>query len=92
MKIVLRHKTTGRYYRSPGRWVRRADNALSFDALESAQQYQRQHHIHETQPVLRLAPYLMPLLHGARAAEWERWLQSRASGSFGNQTERLGDN
>jgi hypothetical protein len=92
MKIVLRHKTTGRYYRSPGRWVRRADNALSFDALESAQQYQRQHHINETQPVLRLAPYLMPLLHGARAAEWERWLQSRASGSFGNQTERLGDN
>jgi hypothetical protein len=92
MKIVLRHKTTGRYYRSPGRWVRRADNALSFDALESAQQYQRQHHICETQPVLRLAPYLMPLLHGARATAWERWLQTRAAAWYEGRTGRFEDN
>jgi hypothetical protein len=92
MKIVLRHKTTGRYFQSPGRWVRRADNALSFDALEFAQEYQRQHHIEETQAVLRLAPYLIPLLHGPKAAAWEKWLQSRASHAFGARAGRFRQN
>ena len=92
MKIVLRHKTTGRYLRSPGRWVRRADNALAFDALESANQYQLQHHLEETQPVLRLAPYLIPLLNGPKAAAWEHWLQSRAGEWYGGRAGRFGQN
>lgn len=92
MKIVLRHKTTGRYFQSPGRWVRRADNALSFDALEFAQEYQRRHHIEETQAVLRLAPYLIPLLNSPRAVVWEKWLQSRASHAFGARAGRFRQN
>ena len=92
MKFVLRHKTTGRYFQSPGRWVRRADNALSFDAAESAHQYQRVNHIPETQAVLRLAPYLIPVLNGPRATQWESWLQMRAQQWSATNANRFREN
>jgi hypothetical protein len=92
MKIVLRHKTTGRYYQSPGKWVRRADNALTFDAVGSARIYLRTHRLGQTQAVLRLAPYLIPLLHGPRAAGWDRWRQARASQWYPERTNRFGRN
>jgi len=91
MKVVLRHKVTGRYYRSPGQWVRRADNALAFDAVASAQQFSRVHHIDETQAVHRLAPYLMPLLHNSRESVWQGWLGGRVGQWYSaraNQFER----
>ena len=92
MKIVLRHKTTGRYYCAPGKWVRRADNALTFDVVEAAQQYLRENGIAETQAVLRLAPYLIPLLHGSRATQWDRWLQTQAGEWYAERASRFGRN
>lgn len=92
MKIVLRHKTTGRYYKAPGKWVRRADNALTFDAVNAARQYLRQNGIEETQAVLRLAPYLIPLLHGPRAVLWDSWLHARASKGYWERATRFGKN
>ena len=62
MKIVLLHKVTGRYYSPPGGWVRRADNALTFDDLGSARAFSRVYHLEHAQPVHRLAPYIMALL------------------------------
>jgi hypothetical protein len=92
MKIVLRHKTTGRYYQSPGKWVRRADNALSFDAVDAAHQFLRLHHIEQTQAVLRLAPYLIPLLHRPGAVVWDRWIQARATPAEPARVNRFGRN
>jgi phosphoserine phosphatase len=92
MKIVLRHKTTGRYYREPGKWVRRADNALAFDAVEAARQYLSSHGIEETQAVLRLAPYLMPLLQVPQAKTWESWLHSSSGQWYADRVNRFGRN
>jgi len=73
MKIVLRHRVTGRYYHSPGKWVRRADNALSFEDMSSARAFTRNHHLHSVQAVPRLAPYLMPLLQRPRRIMLDAW-------------------
>ena len=67
MKIVLRHRVTGRYYSESGKWVRRADNALAFDHVDAAREFCHSHHLQqETQPVHRLAPYVMGLLQRGR--------------------------
>lgn len=79
MKIVLRHKVTGRYYHGPGRWVRRADNALAFDDMPSAQEFTRAHQLCSAQPVCRLAPYLMSLLRADRQSNWSNWRDRSAS-------------
>jgi hypothetical protein len=83
MKVVLRNQQTGRYYSAAGDWVRRADNALAFDDALSAQDYLRVNCIDGTQPVYRLAPYLIPLLHAhdsqRRHSIWEFWTESRIS-------------
>ena len=71
MKIVLRHRLTGRYYCSPGKWVRRADNALAFDDLDAARQFTLFNHLDDAQPVHRLAPYVMGLLRQPQASFWE---------------------
>ncbi len=92
MKIVLRHKTTGHYYRSPGKWVRRADNALTFDAADAAHAYSLEHHLDEAQAVLRLAPYLIPLLQHPRNAAWDRWLRSQASQWYLERAGQFGRN
>jgi len=62
MKVVLRHKKTGHYYHAPGEWVRRADNALTFENVHAAKEFCRQEHLLEVQAVQRLAPYLMSLM------------------------------
>ena len=67
MKVVLRHQTTGRYYAASGEWVRRADNALSFDDTISAQAFLRMHQLGMTQAVFRLAPYVTSLLQQTSA-------------------------
>ena len=71
MKIVLRHRVTGHYYSDAGKWVRRADNALVFDDLETAREFSRTNHLEQTQPVHRLAPYVMGLLHRQDPARWQ---------------------
>jgi hypothetical protein len=75
MKVVLRHKITGRYYQAPGQWVRRADNARTFADPGAARQFSRHNHLLSAQPVFRLAPYLMPLLHQQRANIWDGWMR-----------------
>ena len=78
MKFVLRHKKTGRYYHSPGKWVRRADNALAFENAHAAQEFCRRKHLLEVQPVQRLAPYLMSLIGKRRQSVWESWVSERS--------------
>jgi len=78
MKIVLRHKTTGRYYDASGQWVRRADNALAFDDLSAAHEFTRIHHIQCTQAVQRLAPYMAALLRSPRRPMWDLWMRRRS--------------
>jgi hypothetical protein len=77
MKIVLRHKITGRYYQAPGKWVRRADNALTFEDVGAAREFSRVKHLSEVQPVQRLAPYLMPLLEKRHPSIWHGWMHQR---------------
>lgn len=79
MKIVLRHKVTGRYYHGPGLWVRRADNALAFDDMPAAQEFTRAHQLGSAQPVQRLAPYLMSLLRTHRRSALRNWCDRGAS-------------
>jgi hypothetical protein len=83
MKVVLRHQMTGRYYSAPGKWVRRADNALAFDDAATAQDFLRTNRILRARPVYRLAPYLIPLLHAHERQHtvsiWESWTESRIS-------------
>ena len=92
MKVVLRHKGTGRYYQSPGKWVRRADNALAFDAVDAARRFVRTHRLEETQAVHRLAPYLIPLLHGPRSSVWKGWLHARSSQWYWERANKFGRN
>ncbi len=78
MKVVLRHKITGRYYQSPDQWVRRADNALAFEDFCADREFSKLNGHFRTRTVKRLAPYLMPLLH-RRATIWDAWRRSRTS-------------
>lgn len=89
MKVVLRHITTGRYYHSPGKWVRRADNALAFEDVGTALQFSRLNRLGEAQPVHRLAPYLMPLLRSSDRSGWEVWASTRGSHWYQEQTEKF---
>lgn len=75
MKVVLRHINTGRYYQSPGQWVRRADNARAFDDVGAAREFSRSNHLILSLPVFRLAPYLMPLLNQPQATIWDQWMR-----------------
>ncbi len=79
MKIVLINKVTGRYYHAPGQWVRRADNALTFDDVSSARQFSRTNHISNARPVQRLAPYVMELLRRPYFTFWNVWSRDRAT-------------
>lgn len=79
MKVVLCHQSTGRYYQSPGQWVRRADNALTFEDLRAASQFSQDHHLQQATPVYRLAPYLMPLLQDDNDSVWQTWSFKRQS-------------
>ena len=92
MKIVLRHKLTGRYYNAPGRWVRRADNALTFDDVVAAREFSRLNHLEKTQAVQRLAPYMMSLLQKPRHTVWETWNGGRISEWFVTHAGRLSRN
>lgn len=89
MKVVLRHQVTGRYYRSPGTWVRRADNALAFEDAAMALQFCRVHQVEEAQPVHRLAPYLMTLL---RHTDQSMWTYVRRNRLDQKRTERFVQN
>lgn len=65
MKYVLRHQLTGRYLSRPGLWVRRMDEAMSFDDVGEAREFSQAHQLDEARPVQLLMPYLMSLLAAA---------------------------
>ncbi len=92
MEVVLIHLSTGRYYQSPGKWVRRADNALAFDELCTARAFSKAHDLIETQPVHRLAPYLIPLLDRDSRAVWAMWVRARASQWHSERSRKFGCN
>ena len=85
MKVVLRHTVTRRYYQAPGKWVRRADNALAFEDFGTAIEFSRLKRLSRTRPVQRLAPYLMPLLL-RDSTIWDTWARR---GSADWYAERL---
>ena len=89
MKIVLRHKITGRYYHAPGKWVRRADNALTFENIGAAHEFSRLHHLTGVQPVPRLAPYLMPLLEKRRPSMWDGWMHQRYGNHYLHRSSKF---
>jgi hypothetical protein len=89
MKIVLRHKITGRYYQAPGKWVRRADNALTFENVGAAREFSRLHHLLEVQPVQRLAPYLMPLIEKRHQSMWAGWMHQRYSNYYLHRSSKF---
>ena len=62
MKFVLRHKTTGRYLKRQGVWVRCADDVMTFDDVGEAREFCQAHQLDDAQPVQLLMPYLMSLL------------------------------
>ena len=62
MKYVLRNRVTGRYLKRLGVWVRRIDEAMSFDDAGEAREFCQAHLLEEAQPVQLLMPYLMSLI------------------------------
>ena len=65
MKYVLRHQSNGCYLQRPGVWVRRMDQAMSFDDVTEAREFSQAYQLDEARPVQLLMPYLMSLLAGA---------------------------
>ena len=62
MKYVLRNKNTGRYLKRQGLWVKRLDEAITFEDLIDVREYCQAHRLEDVQPIRRLMPYLMSLL------------------------------
>jgi len=62
MKYVLRNKNTGRYLKGRGLWVRRPDEAITFEDMIGVREYCQAHRIEDVQPIRRLMPYLTSLL------------------------------
>jgi hypothetical protein len=63
MKYVLRHKNTGRYLKRCGLWVRRMEEAITFEDMTDVREYCQAHRLENVQAIQRLMPYLMSLLH-----------------------------
>lgn len=89
MKIVLRHIVTRRYYQAPGKWVRRADNALAFEDFAAAIEFSRVKRLSRARPVQRLAPFLMPLLQREPAGVWSLWTRDNATDWYADQHSRF---
>jgi hypothetical protein len=92
MKVVLRHTITRRYYQAPGKWVRRADNALAFDDFGTAIEFSRLMRLSRTRPVQRLAPYLMPLLHRPQPSIWQTWTRHGSADWYSEQLTKFSRN
>ena len=68
MKFVLRNKHTGRYLQRVGLWVARLDDALTFEDMVDVREYCQAHDLKNVQPIRRLMPYLVSLLHRGRSS------------------------
>lgn len=92
MNIVLRHKVSGLYYQAAGKWVRRSDNACVFKSARAARLYLKLNQLREAQPVPRLAPYLMAMLHRPSPSIWQIWSRGAASGWDGKKSSHFNRN
>jgi len=68
MKYVLRNKVTGRYLKRKGLWVRRMDEAMTFEDMVEVREYCQALGLEDVQPIQRLMPYLMSLLRDRTCA------------------------
>jgi hypothetical protein len=89
MKVVLCHTVTRRYYQAPGKWVRRADNAMSFEDFGTAIEFSRLNRLSRARPVQRLAPYLMPLLHRPQPSVWQLWMRDGSAEWYSSHLPRI---
>lgn len=62
MKYVLRNKSTGRYLKRYGLWVRRLEDAITFEDMTDVREYCQAHRLQDVQPIQRVMPYLLSLL------------------------------
>jgi hypothetical protein len=65
MKYVLRNKNTGRYLKRKGLWVRRMEEAITFEDVSEAREYCQAHQVEDAQAVQQMMPYLWSLLRGS---------------------------
>lgn len=61
VKIVLREKATGEYYRGAGDWVSNAYDALTFQNIIEAEEYCRTHGIKGVQLIQQSGYFHRPL-------------------------------
>lgn len=92
MSIVLRHKISGLYYRGPGRWVRRADNARVFESASAAESYSQRNGLADAQPVPSLAPCLLSMIRRPRPSALESWKKSSIAAWYAEQAGKLSSN
>ena len=67
MKYILRSKETGCYLKRVGVWVRRMQDAMTFDDTIEVREYCQAHRIEHVQTIQRFMPYLMSLLRKKRS-------------------------
>lgn len=62
MRFLLRHKRTGQYLKRAGVWVKRPEEAMTFEDMVDVREYCQAHGLDDVQPIRRLMPFLISLL------------------------------
>ena len=63
VKIVLRDKETGRYFRGPAQWVSNAYDALTFKNVLEAEEFCRLHELSHLQLIQQSGYFHRPLIY-----------------------------
>lgn len=63
VKIVLRDKESGRYFRGPAQWVSNAYDALTFRNILEAEDFCRAHDLSDLQLIQQSGYFHRPLLY-----------------------------
>ena len=69
MKIVLRDKESGRYYRGHSHWVSNAYDALTFQNILEAEEFCRMHNMTGMQLIQQSGYFHRPLRYAQRNLE-----------------------
>lgn len=69
VKIVLRDKESGRYYRDHSQWVSNAYDALTFQNIIEAEEFCRTHDLADMQLIQQSGYFHRPLRYGGRLPE-----------------------
>jgi hypothetical protein len=76
VKIVLRDKETGRYFRSHSEWVTNPYDALTFRNIIEAEEFCRLHSLQGMQVIQQSGYFHRPLRYARRLAEHNSELAS----------------